>query len=703
MAKDLTYKDLLQTLSSSEKIQEDPFGILRDISIFVNNSEQENVGRDLVLRALEHKKYFKKFEDILNSLVREVGLFPYLDKNKLVLKDLIAYEYHKPFVGTDGFVFHREQAFIYRKLLAGESVVLSAPTSFGKSRIVDEIIRLQKFQNIAIIVPTIALIDETRKRLAKFSSDYKLISQVGQKIEKRNLFVFTAERAIAYGKLPKIQFFVIDEFYKLGGAIDEERAVSLNQIFYKLLKNGGQFLLLGPNIREVPDELAEKYRCYIYPTKFTTVASDQFYVGDVEDKEARLVEICKGLKSSTLIFCSSPKKVNEIARLLSKNLGIDNYKNASMESEWIGSTYHPEWIFSQSLLRGVGIHHGRLPRSLAQHVVKMFNDLRIKFLICTSTLIEGVNTKAKNVIVYDNEIARKKIDFFTFNNIKGRSGRMFEHFVGKVFLFDYPPQEELPFVDVPIVTQKESAPDSLLIQMSEEDLSDRSKERLDEFMNESILPLEILRSNAGIAPSDQVIAAKKILQDKKFSLLQWKSLPTWDSLEYICEIIWFSFVKSKRSGVNSYRQLAFKLSNLSKMQNLRSRIDSELTGSYAAASVDEAIERILQFDRNWASYDFPRFLMGLDNIQRYILTSIRQPCGDYKFYASKVESLFKHPLLKSLDEFGIPFEIGVKLVNDLDLPVDIDIALKMIKASSVNKENYKPFELVLLNEALKSM
>ena len=29
-------------------------------------------------------------------------------------------------------------------------------------------------------------------------------------------------------------------------------------------------------------------------------------------------------------------------------------------------------------------------------------------MVCTSTLIEGVNTKAKNVIVYDNKIAKKK-------------------------------------------------------------------------------------------------------------------------------------------------------------------------------------------------------------------------------------------------------------------------------------------------------
>jgi reverse gyrase len=46
-----------------------------------------------------------------------------------------------------------------------------APTSFGKSFIIDAFIALKQPKNIAIIVPTIALTDETRRRLQrKFSN-----------------------------------------------------------------------------------------------------------------------------------------------------------------------------------------------------------------------------------------------------------------------------------------------------------------------------------------------------------------------------------------------------------------------------------------------------------------------------------------------------------------------------------------------------
>ncbi|WP_341466368.1 DEAD/DEAH box helicase, partial [Pseudomonas viridiflava] len=60
---------------------------------------------------------------------------------------------------------HREQSLLLSKLLSGKSVAVSAPTSFGKSFLIDSFISIKKPKKIAIIVPTIALTDETRRRL----------------------------------------------------------------------------------------------------------------------------------------------------------------------------------------------------------------------------------------------------------------------------------------------------------------------------------------------------------------------------------------------------------------------------------------------------------------------------------------------------------------------------------------------------------
>ena len=149
------------------------------------------------------------------------------------------------------------------------------------------------------------------------------------------------------------------------------------------------------------------------------------------ERQTELVKLLKTLNEPTLVFCGSPARANKIAERLVEEL-FEAHQQESDLADWLAENYHPDWIVAKALRCGIGIHHGKLPRSIAQQMVRLFDEGRISKLICTSTLIAGVNTKAKNVVVFDNKIANKKIDHFTFNNIKGRSGRMFKHFIGRV-------------------------------------------------------------------------------------------------------------------------------------------------------------------------------------------------------------------------------------------------------------------------------
>ena len=275
MAEHMNINELRNVLSTDKLIEANPFEVLHDISCFVNSPDTEDTGRELVLRALEKRNCFQEFMEILNSLTRQVGLSPYLEPDQLSFRDLIAHEFHRPPSMEKTFVFHRAQAEVYRRIVDGENVILSAPTSFGKSRIIDALIATERYTNIAVVVPTIALIDETRRRLSVFSDRYKVVTQLTQKPSDRNIFVFTAERINAYENLPAIDFFVIDEFYKIGSmSEDETMTIALNQAFYKLHKGGGQFYLLGPNIRQIPEGLEDKFRCFFYSTNFSTVVGE---------------------------------------------------------------------------------------------------------------------------------------------------------------------------------------------------------------------------------------------------------------------------------------------------------------------------------------------------------------------------------------------------------------------------------------------
>lgn len=701
--KNYSPEELRKSLATEAFVEENPFKLLQAISRYINDPDTEDLGREFVLRALEKRQCFGNFREVLDSLTRQVGLFPYLEPKKLSFRDLLAFELHRPPSMDETFVFHRAQAEVYRRLMDGENVVLSAPTSFGKSKIIDAIIASDKHKNIALIVPTIALIDETRIRVSSFSEKYKIISQLSQRPGDKNIFVFTAERLNGYENLPKIDFFVIDEFYKIGALKeDEPRTVSLNQAFYKLYKGGGQFYMLGPNIREIPDGLQAKFRCFFYSTNFATVVSEVIKINKGKDDLERLVYLAKDIEDQTLIFCKSPARVNEVSRALIENQVCEKVGELAEAFDWMADKFHQDWVFPNALTHGVGMHHGRLPRSLSQFAVRCFNRGQLKFLVCTSTLIEGVNTKAKNIIIFDDTINKKKYDFFTFNNIRGRSGRMFQHFVGKVYLFNEPPQEELPFVDFPLFTQGSNTPESLLIQLDEVDLKETSKNRLGDVLNQTILPLDIIRQNSTIDPKKQVELAEylAIMPKVEAEKLLWKGVPNWEQLQITCEVIWkYLHNGGGKAGVFSPRQLAFKSRALMRNSDIKSRINEELKpGPYAAKSVDEAVERVFEFDRNWAGFELPRLLMALSRIQKYIFERRLKAFGDYSAFSTKLETLFKNSICIALEEFGLPIQLTEKIRKLVQLGDEIDGAVQVIRNVDVNRLKLGSFEKQLLLE-----
>ena len=689
--------------------------ILKTLCLLVSRAQTDYDPKtqELVLRVLDRRDLFQEYTDILNSLVRQVGLYPYLDMENISERDALALEMHRPenFYQTDnknnapeknvqrGYVFHKVQAEVFGRILDGESVILSAPTSFGKSAIIDALIESGKFQNIVIVVPTIALIDETRRRLSRYRDTHKVITHASQAPAVRNIFVFTQERVVDYPELPSLDLFIIDEFYKLNPLADKERAATLNHAFYKLSKKAKQFYLLGPNIQAIPPGFPERFRCQFFRTDYSTVVTELTRITPTKGNElTELVELCRGLVGPTLIFCASPAKARKIANALLDGK-IGNASHGMEEAaDWVAANYDPEWTLSRALRVGIGMHHGRMPRALAQVVVKGFNSEVIDFLICTSTLIEGVNTKAKNVVIFDNKIATQKYDYFTFNNIRGRSGRMFEHFVGNVYLFHPEPQEDLPFVDIPVFTQDaRNTPESLLIQLDSNDLESVSRERMEPYRAQRVLSLDTLRSNVGIEPQQQLNLAMDLARHKEnVEALSWTGLPTYAQLEFLCVVVWNYFVQSgKVGGTTSGKQLAYKVNQL-RSNTLRQLIQAELAGS---GSPDDAVEDVLDFVRQWPQYRFGRLAMAANRIQNEIALRSGVKPADYTYFVGQVENLFSDPVLSALDEYGIPFPLAKRLEEYLSTDGDLDAALDKLRNLDTSGLNITPFEKSLLDDA----
>ena len=121
------------------------FAVLSGVAALSSRGAQAE-SRDLLLRLLDRRDALGAGGPLLDALIREHGLFCYLDHpESLGMADRLAYEVHRP-LGIDDVVFHAKQAEVYRLLADGRNVVLSAPTSFGKSLVIDGILATGRYR-----------------------------------------------------------------------------------------------------------------------------------------------------------------------------------------------------------------------------------------------------------------------------------------------------------------------------------------------------------------------------------------------------------------------------------------------------------------------------------------------------------------------------------------------------------------------------
>ncbi|OAE50685.1 hypothetical protein A7J71_25015 [Achromobacter insolitus] len=410
------------------------------------------------------------YNPLLNHLIRETGLYPYLEPETSSWQDRFVFESFKVDIGLDEPVtLHSEQSLVLKHLLDGDNLAVSAPTSFGKSLIIDAYIAIKKPKNVLILVPTIALTDETRRRLSKkFSAEYKIVTTSEVELGEKNILIFPQERAIHYcDKLEQLDLLVVDEFYKASQAFDKERSPALLKAMLKLGEKATQKYYLAPNIADLNENPFTKGMTFLrmdFNTVFLEKHEEYKDIDkDVQKKNDALLRILGKQETKSLIYAGSYSGVDSVTTLLIDNADKEDGPLLSDFATWLATNYHPNWKLTNLVKRGVGIHTGQLHRSLSQIQVRLFEEEKVglQTLVSTSSIIEGVNTSAENVIVWSNKKAHLKLDDFTYRNIIGRGGRMFRHFVGKIYILEEPP--------APADTQLElTFPNELLADVDDE-------------------------------------------------------------------------------------------------------------------------------------------------------------------------------------------------------------------------------------------
>ena len=383
---------------------------------------------------------------------------------------------------------NRFQIDFWNALNANQWISASAPTSAGKSFMlrlwVAEMFRKNKEALVAFIVPTRALIQEISDG---FSQDivngvlknvtlHSLPIEEEFAAESGHLFVFTQERLhILLSRRQNLAFtlLVVDEAQKVG---DGCRGILLEQVIIECMhrSNVTQIVFASPFV-ENPAYLnrgaLENQQTYAVKREVTTVtqnllfssqkrgAPDIWNISFVDgEKEVEIGRVklpfratsnakrlstvafaLRSLNGGNLVYANGAMDAEKFAQHLSecfRNQGFTSLENEPRIAELIKliqKTIHKNYLLVHTLKYGVAFHYGNMPLLIRTEIEALFRENKIHFLVCTATLIEGINLPCKVIFLRGPTKGRGKpmgaVDFW---NLAGRAGRWGTEFHGTI-------------------------------------------------------------------------------------------------------------------------------------------------------------------------------------------------------------------------------------------------------------------------------
>ena len=430
-------------------------------------------------------KKYSKLEDsfLYNSLV-----FPeiFLKKVKNQYK-----------IKSQELLFTDFQTKVFFALKNGKNISLSAPPSAGKSYIIHNYVAdglISKSEYIVVyIVPTKALIADVQSSVISILKnthiDFNTITILNSTerfnatqtiFTKKIIFILTQERLDNLLKRNfniHVDLIIVDEAQKIEE--DMRGTILENTVNYITSNNPNvQTIIISPLMKN-PEKFLDIFNVHQNKEKLSTestpVGQNIFYINfcgkqihsslllqDITtssntehdnlitldnkhiekiprkkyEKTAMVVKKFLDNKDQTLIYCDRPIDCTNTANILVKNVEENKIsKNLELAIDFIKTNVHPDYFLIDHLRSKIGFHHGKMQQFIKFTVEKLFKDKEISQLCCTSTLLEGVNLPAKNIVINNPRRGRamEKLDIM---NLVGRAGRFSKDYFGNVYCID---------------------------------------------------------------------------------------------------------------------------------------------------------------------------------------------------------------------------------------------------------------------------
>ncbi|WP_342754056.1 DEAD/DEAH box helicase [Pantoea sp. MBD-2R] len=426
----------------------------------------------------KHLEGLYKNKNIINHF--SVSLDFELTSQKVLLE--------KEFYGEETVYFTHFQKDLWHRLVDGDNVAVSAPTSAGKSFVIKKYIFEKITKNkdgvYVYIVPSKALINQVSNELSReLKKTASVLTTYRENTEGQGkiVFVLTPERCLrllneSSNKSPVIVFF--DEIQNLE---DGSRGSVFENIIYRMtsLWKETQFIMAGPYISDLHLSLNKVVDIKLVEHKTLATPVLQLKVilsvlkrshdvnyklfGPVGGPISGSINIGKSLYSKlssskgdalkylTSLFDDSEQNIiyapkKNIAQGWALKISgaddegnaanlLDDFENEKISSlcSFLESEIHPLYSLVRSLKKGVAFHHGGLLDVARLEVEDLFSEGVIKNLVCTSTLLQGVNLPADRIIILSPKIGDYELSHFDFLNLIGRAGRISNSLYGEIF------------------------------------------------------------------------------------------------------------------------------------------------------------------------------------------------------------------------------------------------------------------------------
>ncbi|MFW6680361.1 helicase-related protein [Lacrimispora sp. AGF001] len=635
---------------------------------------------------------------------------------------------------------HRYQKYVLYSfnLHIKNRFVLTAPTSFGKTFLVYEIVQKMNYQNILLIFPSISLLSENYSRIRQSPafSNYKIhsLSEEEYNCNENNIFIFTPERYLSFMDKNinlKFDFSFIDEVYKIDNSyiIDQEttgeneRDTAYRLALEFICHMSEDMLLAGPymSLPEQKDNELASFMNFAMDNGFTFLKFNNFEIVDKTyqtikgqrqytigdsivtigainktEKIARIIEAVSKPSENTIIYCGSKSQTESYAKaLLEKQELILLFQKRCAEStshiytsflSHLVITFGEDWIVYKALNARIGIHHSLIPKYIQKEIISLFNAGALICLFSTTTITEGVNTTAKNIIITSNKKGIKTLKQFDAKNIAGRAGRFGQHYLGRVIDLNNN-FENIAKGDQDIIEHKNydinSNKTDVDYQITKEQyLTEIDKRDRDSIQNQIDLlgiPTSVFNSFRIVGPKDKLILYSKIMSLSTSQLNMINNVPVslaksnaanlnWNGFQLIMDIVLPIVKEDKLKNliiVKTGEQQVYSLITVLLQSYLQggflSMVDYYTNREYSPMTKDGAIRKVADYVYNVFKYHLVKYLGIFDIFYRYRMSILRdmdmENVPGLGLLLQKLEYNALNPIARRLSDFGVPFNI----------------------------------------------